>query len=69
MRRLRQFPILLPPLAEQRRIVAKVNELMAICDQLEASIAAAKAESRRLLEAILHHALTESTAKYVAANV
>ncbi len=32
---LEQFEIPLPPLAEQMRIVAKVDELMALCDQLE----------------------------------
>jgi type I restriction enzyme, S subunit len=51
------LPVPLPPLAEQRRIVAKVEELMASCDRLEASLAAA-AETRRLLfEALLAEAL------------
>lgn len=32
---LRKFAIPLPPLAEQHRIVAKVDELMSLCDRLE----------------------------------
>jgi len=49
------FP--LPPLAEQRRIVAKVDELMVLCDQLEASLSDAAVSRRRLLDALLHDAL------------
>lgn len=47
----------LPPLAEQQRIVAKVDELMALCDRLEAQLTTTQNESRRLLEALLHEAL------------
>jgi len=46
-----------PPLAEQHRIVAKVDALMALCDQLEASLNAAAATRSRLLEALLAEAL------------
>lgn len=43
----------LPPLAEQRRIVAKVDELMALCDRLEARQQDAEAAHTRLVQALL----------------
>ncbi|NCC41530.1 MAG: restriction endonuclease [Gammaproteobacteria bacterium] len=55
--RMIKITIPLPPLAEQHRIVARVDELMAICDQLEAQLTITQTDSRRLLEAVLHEAL------------
>ena len=46
----------LPPLAELHRIVAKVDELMALCDRLEASLATGSDTRGRLLDTILHNA-------------
>ena len=43
----------LPPLAEQRRIVAKVDELMALCDRIEAARAEREATHDRLTVASL----------------
>ncbi|MGY6588484.1 MAG: restriction endonuclease subunit S [Wenzhouxiangella sp.] len=60
-----EFP--LPPLAEQHRIVSKVDALMAICDQLEAALTAADTSRTGLLEALLHEALTETTTAREAA--
>jgi len=53
----RRMPIPLPPLAEQKRIVAKVDELMALCDRLEASLTTGETARSRLLDALLHEAL------------
>jgi type I restriction enzyme S subunit len=55
--KLKRLPVAIPPLAEQLRIVAKVNELMAVCDRLEAQLTTAESETSRLLESVLHHAL------------
>ena len=49
----------LPPLAEQSRIVAKVDELMALCDRLEASLTTSEDTRRRLLDACCSEALAE----------
>lgn len=46
-------PFPLPPLAEQRRIVAKVDELMVLCDRLEARQADAESAHAQLVEALL----------------
>jgi type I restriction enzyme S subunit len=56
----RVFP--LPPLAEQHRIVAKVDELMALCDGLEAAMQTGTQMQGRLLEAILAAALDQNGA-------
>ena len=47
------LPLALPPLAEQHRIVAKVDELMALCDRLEAEQADAESAHAQLVQALL----------------
>lgn len=42
-----------PPLAEQHRVVAKVDELMALCDRLEAQQADAESAHAQLVQALL----------------
>lgn len=47
----------LPPLSEQQRIVAKLDELMAYCDELEASIKESQQQNEQLLQQVLREAL------------
>jgi type I restriction enzyme S subunit len=49
---LERIPVGLPPLSEQHRIVAKVDELMALCDGLEAARAEREAVRDRLAAAL-----------------
>ncbi len=50
---LEQVLIPIPPAAEQRRIVAKVDELLALVDQLEAQINESRIVSAKLLDALV----------------
>ena len=45
------FP--LPPFEEQKRIVAKVDQLMALCDELEAKLVQAQIDGGKLMEAVV----------------
>ncbi len=49
----REFAVPVPPLAEQRRIVAKVDELMTLVDALETQLATARTTADKLLEAVV----------------
>ena len=55
-----QFAVPLPPLAEQRRIVANVDRLLALCAQLEARLTSSDQARRLVLEALLQEALAPS---------
>ena len=50
----------LPPLTEQHRIVAKVEELMALCEQLKARLADAQTTQLHLADAVVENALGDA---------
>ena len=50
------FPV--PPLAEQRRIVAKVEELLALVDELETQLVASRTVAQNLLAALVRELTT-----------
>lgn len=59
--KLRNMLIPLPPLAEQHRVVAKVEELTDLCDQLEKAINENTVKRHELREAMLYHALNNGS--------
>ena len=50
---LRTYLFPLPPIAEQHRIVAKIDQLMSLCDILEQKIDAATSKQTELLDAVM----------------
>jgi type I restriction enzyme S subunit len=61
-------PIALPPLAEQARIVARVDELMQLCDALETKGRLEAQQHARLLETLLGTLTDSTTPEELAAN-
>ena len=57
-----------PPLAEQHRIVVKVDELMALCDRLETSVGTTETGRQRLLDSILRDAFLSTRAEIQSAE-
>lgn len=53
------LPIPIPPLAEQHRIVTKVDELMVLSGRLEEQLTTAQTERGRFVEAVLNQVLTD----------
>ncbi|MCE1181848.1 MAG: restriction endonuclease subunit S, partial [Rhodocyclales bacterium] len=54
---IRTFVVSVPPLNEQHRIVAKVDELMALCDQLKSRLGDAQTTQRHLADALVEQAI------------
>jgi len=58
------IPIPLPPLSEQHRIVAKLEQLMRHCDELEQSIKLSQTQNEQLLQQVLREALSPKGKEY-----
>ena len=61
LKAMRLMVIPLPPLAEQKVIVAKVETLLALCDQLESEITQNQDNAEKLMQAVLREAFSQNT--------
>lgn len=66
---LRSWIVPLPPLPEQKAIVAKVEKLLALCDQLEAQIGQNKTHVEQLMQTVLKEAFSHNASPLVVANI
>jgi type I restriction enzyme S subunit len=60
LEQVRNLKIPLIPISHQREIVAKVAELMSVCEGLETRLGSEQGQREQLLGSVLHHALQQS---------
>ena len=56
--KLKKLPITIPPVTEQRSIVAKVDELMALCDALKVKLKSAQSTQLNLADTLVEKAIS-----------
>ncbi len=59
LRKIGDFLLVVPPAEEQHRIIAKVDELMALCDQLKTHITAANQLQQKLADVVVEQAISQ----------
>jgi type I restriction enzyme S subunit len=64
LKRFRNTWLPLPPIAEQKRIVAKVDQLMKLCDELEAKLLSAEAYAGKLVGAVVAEIVGELAGRH-----
>jgi len=57
---LKTVAVPVPPLAEQKRIVAKVGQLLSQCDELSTRLHQRQSATQELLTATIHHLLHQA---------
>jgi type I restriction enzyme S subunit len=58
MTKLKGLPVLIPPLAEQTRIVAEVERRLSVVEELESIVSASLRRANRLRQTILQQAFS-----------
>ena len=56
----------LPPLPEQKAIVAKVEKVLALCDQMETQITASQTYSKQLMQSVLKESFSPNSEESLA---
>jgi type I restriction enzyme, S subunit len=56
--KIKEIKVVLAPLAEQKRIVSKVDKLMKLCDELETKLTQTQTESEKIINAAVKQLLT-----------